>query len=405
METVSAFRPCAQEALWQEFDRMTRTALKTLMETFLEEERDLFLGRAAHVRDPERRGLRNGYFARTLASRHGLLRLRVPRVRAAAVPFRPLAFDAYRRRTRAVDAAIEHWIASGLSTRGVEAALLQAFGFAFSAATVSRVVARVEAELAAWQARPLPRSYRILYLDAKHGRIRPGRGFHGRRRAEKGVLLAAWGLRHDGREELVDVMASAGGESEESWTRFLTRLEARGVRRRNAFDQPLELIVTDGDGGLWAALARVYPHVPHQSCVFHKLQALAGHVEDPRNRVALQASAKRIYQGARAPQEARVRLRAWAEMWRATEPEAVRNFCVDFDKTLQYMELDSRLWRRARTNNPVERFMRELERTAAHVPAWESERHWERSAYLAWRRLLASGYAPTRTLFPFTQRS
>lgn len=62
----------------------------------------------------------------------------------------------------------------------------------------------------------------------------------------------------------------AEDESKAAWEGLLTCLENRGVYR----ERGLELIVHDGGKGLAAALNFLYPTVPHQRCVFHKLRSI-----------------------------------------------------------------------------------------------------------------------------------
>jgi transposase-like protein len=385
---------------------MTSFVVKRLIEEFMEAERDAFLSCRHHERTPERAGYRNGYEARTLETRSGLLRVRVPRVRGCPTPFRTTVFDRYQRRTRDIEAAVEHWVAAGQSTRAIEQSLMLSFGCSFSATTVSRILARLDVELMAYHQRSLRHGYRVIYLDGKHGysckRKRSGK----RGKRKDGVLLTCWGIRHDGTEELVDFMACDGGESEANWTAFLTRLEARGVRAKNPWDMPLELIVTDGDAGLEAALLTVYPHVPKQRCVFHKVKSIQRHLQNAGNRAAILASAGAIYEGIQTPAEARERRRRWVARWHKHEPKAVKRFCEDFERTLLYLNLPKALWSRVRTTNPLERFHRELEQAAGHTGAWQHLDSWERHVYVIWKRLRQSGYGtPNQRHALFTRTS
>ena len=405
MEKVSTIRLKTQKAIWMEFDRITDNALKQLLETFMEEERDQMLACGRYERSRGRQGYRNGYESRFLETRKGRIRLRVPRVRGREAPLRSLVFDAYQRRSRDIEEAVEHWIAAGQSTRVIEQSLQLAFDCMFSASTISRILAKVDRELAVFHRRSLGHGYKVIFLDAKHGDLCRRRRSGRRGKKKKGVLLTCWGIRHEGTEELVDFMACEGGESEENWTRFLTQLQQRGLKRRNPWQMPLEIIATDGDGGLEAALLTVYPHVPKQRCVFHKVQAIARHLRNQENRKAILASASAIYERIRTPQEARANLQEWVTLWQQLEPYAVKNFCEDFERTLLYLHLSKEMWSRVRTTNPLERFHLELERAAGHVGAWQHRKSWERHVFVIWRRLKRSGYQPVRAQKLFTRNS
>ena len=65
-----------------------------------------------------------------------------------------------------------------------------------------------------------------------------------------------------GRQMLVDFRV-ADWENFESWDRFLRGLWERGVGDEGKFGERLELIMTDGNAALDAALEFNYPGIPH----------------------------------------------------------------------------------------------------------------------------------------------
>jgi putative transposase len=406
MDSVSNVRSWMQEALWQEGDEQGRRLLRRWCHLVMEAERDAFLDCLWHERSSARRGWRNGYQRRWLQTRYGTLSLRVPRVRGVGRPLRTLLFDLYQRRNRDVETAVEAWVAAGCSTRAVVDVLSETFRQMVSPTTVSRILARIDRERAAWRQRPLERSYRVLWLDAKHGSLRKrGRKARKRGRKQKGVLLLAWGLRHDGREELVDFQAVEGEERYEVWEPFLTRLWERGVRPWNRWDERLELVATDGHAGLEAALAMVYPTTPLQRCRFHKVQNLVDHLRDRTHRGALLASASAVWDGVQTAAEALRRLETWVRRWSDAEPEAVATLVEGFDRTLTYLGLAPALRTRASTTNPIERFILEIEKATGHVPVWEDAPSWERHVWVLWKRLKNRNYRPTRPRPEFTHTS
>lgn len=386
-----------------------RVVATGLLNRLMEAERDAFIGCAAYARSDDRRGYRNGYETRWLDMRLGRLRLRLPRVRATAEPFRSEVVQAYQRRWRQIEAAVRRWVAGGLSTRTAAAEVTRTFGAIVSATTVSRIVADLDGDIRWFHQRRLGRGrYRYLFLDGKHVWTCHRRRRRGRGRKRKAVILLAWGLRHDGGEELID-FAVAPGEDEASWTALLTRLEARGVKPATTkWDEGLELIITDGDGGLEAGRLMVYDGVPHQRCVFHRLKNLADHVVDRDHLAAIRTEATAIYEDVQGIPQAHARARAWGDRWRALEPEAVAWFLDEFDLTLRYLTVPRRWQRRVKTNNPIERFIGELSRQFDRRGICPSEVSWERATYLTWLHIKHGGYAPTRrrtSPTEFTRRS
>ena len=251
-----------QQLLLDRFAERIRKQVGSLLNRVLELEQMLHLGCCPYERTTTRRGHRNGYDARWLETRWGPVRVKVPKVRGTQEPFRPRALVRYGRREAALGKAIELWAASGMSTRKVARAVHETFGCLLSATAVSRILARVDEEVAAFHRRQWPRGYRYLYLDGKHGSVlEPGR--RGLRK-RPGTLLVAWGVDHRNNRELVDFRV-ARGEDAASWTSFLTDLERRGVRAQNRWGERLEMIVTDGAGGIASALDTVYPGVPRSA--------------------------------------------------------------------------------------------------------------------------------------------
>ncbi len=90
----------------------------------------------------------------------------------------------------------------------------------------------------------------------------------GRQRAhkhrEKVCLLVALGLYPQTGRWGVLAWVLAENESQDAWERLLIPLEARGVYR----ERGVERFIHDGGTGLIAALRLMYPHIPHQRCLF-----------------------------------------------------------------------------------------------------------------------------------------
>ena len=385
--------------LWEALMAFLGRVLNELME----EERARFVGCGPYERSGRRRCYRNGYHERVLATRWGEVRVRVPRVRGAGEPFRPRVIEAYQRREREVEEVVVMWLARGMSTRAVSDALRRCFGVVLSPGGVSRVVARVDAAMEAFRSRRLERPLRFLYLDGKWGKVCESSGGRGRGRARKAVLLLAWGVDWAGRQMLVDFRV-ADGEDFESWDQFLRGLRERGVGEEGKFGERLELIITDGNAALDAALEFNYPGTPHQVCVFHKIKNLAEHVVERRHRGAIAREASRVF-AAPSRLGAEGRLKRWAERWGAVEPKAVASLMREKDRLLLYYRFPASLRTSVRTTNPLERFTAELDKKFARVGVFPTVRSWERLTYMLYRDLEARGYAPITNNLIFTQNT
>lgn len=118
---------------------------------------------------------------------------------------------------------------------------------------VSDIARSLEVQVARFHARPLRDRYRFLYLD---GVVLSHKGAA---RVQRRFILTVLGITWEGKKELIDYMLSAS-ESQASWEGFLHDLYRRGLT-----GQGCELVISDGNPGLRAALDLVYPRIERQS--------------------------------------------------------------------------------------------------------------------------------------------
>jgi transposase-like protein len=392
-----------QEQVHLVFAEEIRFMMQSMINRSLESERDGFLNCEPYERTEGRQGYRNGHEERHLDTLFGPVRVLMPRVAETDEPFRPLTLDAYQRRQKRIDEIIVELVARGLSTREAARMLKSCFGATVSPATISNVVAQIDALVDRYHQRSLARGYRWLYLDGKRCKISYRRRRRGRGKKKDASVLVAFGVRYDGVAELVDYRV-VDAEDGRNWEAFLTDLERRGLKRRDGNHRELQMIVSDGDMGLLGAMEMVWPTVPKQRCIFHKVKNIADYLHERENREAILDDASAIYRGLRSRHQARCRLRRWVERWRELEPDAVRNFQMDFDHTLTYLQAPEHRRRRLKTNNIAERFIKELNRKIQQTGIFVNAQSLDRAVFLVWQKLQANGYPETadedETLFP-----
>ena len=90
------------------------------------------------------------------------------------------------------------------------------------------------------------------------------------------VLIALGVYPQTGRWGVLDWLI-AEEETKEAWQSLLLPLDTRGLYRQRG----LELFIHDGGSGLIAALNYLYPNIPHQRCIFHKLRNLWHAIQAP----------------------------------------------------------------------------------------------------------------------------
>jgi putative transposase len=154
-----------------------------------------------------------------------------------------------------VEEGLTEMFVAGVSTAKVGEVAQALIGVAPSKSAVSRMNAELSGQLEQWRQRKLTTQWQIIYLDGVYYKVRHGD------EAVSMPLLVALGADKAGHKEVLAVRASAE-ESKEGWQLLLEGLRSRGVQQVGVF-------VTDGNEGVLAALARVFPLTPRQRCLLH----------------------------------------------------------------------------------------------------------------------------------------
>jgi putative transposase len=354
------------EEFWRQTRERQRQLVKQLLEGALEVELVELLGAARYRRTEVRRGYRNGFYQRDLATQIGIVKgIRVPRARKG-VGDREV-FRRYQRRQRQVDALIREVFLAGVATRRVGAVLEGLLGERVSAQTVSRVARSLDREVARFHEAVLPDDIVYLLLDGVSMRVR------GTLEVKRRVVLCAYGITRTGQRRLLDFRL-AKRESTTAWEAFLSRLRERGL-----WGQQLKLVVTDGCPGLHAALETVYPYVPRQRCWAHKLRNVSNRLKRSQQTECL-AGARMIYL-AGTRREAVQAYWEWAQRWRMEAAKAIACLEEDLDELLNFLDCPEAHRQKVRTTNAIERAFREVRRRTRPMSCFTNDASCERIIY------------------------
>lgn len=333
---------------WEgEFKPMARQALKELLEKRLEEEMAEYLGLSRYEHARDRHDYRNGHYIRHLLTEMGDLELLVPRSRHVKFPSK--LFERYARRCRSVDQVLLACFCLGLSTRKAASVLVPVLGEKVSASTISRIAQELDHQVSAYHSRMLKDQYRYLFFD---GVVLKSKGAL---RVQKKILLCAFGITVEGRQEMIDFYPAAS-ESGACWEGFLRDLYKRGLT-----GSVCELMATDGGTGLHQALEIVYPTILLQRCWAHKTRNVLDKVKKI-DQPAVKKALNRISHAANR-REATQAYWNFSSRWAKPYPKAVNCLKKDFDQLLSFFQIkNSRLYSRLRTTNLIERSFREVRR-------------------------------------------
>jgi putative transposase len=324
---------------------LVRESVEETLNTLLDAEADAQCGARRYERTPERLDTRAGHYQRKLLTSSGELALQVPRLRK--LPFETEIIERYRRRESSVEEAMIQMYLAGVSVRRVEDITEALWGQRVSPSTVSELNQKIYKTIEAWRQRPIEGEHAYVYLDG----IWLKRSWGGEVRNI--AVLVAVGVRSDGYREIVGV-AEGMKEDEESWRNFLRYLKQRGLKG-------VKLVISDKCLGLLEALGECYPEAQWQRCMVHWYRNVF--TVTPRGRRKEVAAMLKAIHGQEDRPAAREKAEAVAQKLESMKlGQAAAIVRQGVDETLSYMAMPREHWTRIRTNNMLERIMREIRR-------------------------------------------
>jgi transposase-like protein len=151
-------------------DGLLNQMTKAVLERALQAEMTTHLGYDRD--DPAGHGTgnsRNGYSAKTVSTTNGPVTITVPRDRNGE--FEPQIVPKRARRVGQIDELVLSCYARGMSTRDIEAHLLEVYGVSASRELISNITDIVTDEIEIWRNRPVDEVYPIVYVDGIRIRV------------------------------------------------------------------------------------------------------------------------------------------------------------------------------------------------------------------------------------------
>jgi len=320
---------------------------------YLDEEAEKLCGAKRYERTGSRKDYRAGHYKRKLHTKAGEVELNVPKLRS--LPFETAIIERYRRREASVEEALVEMYLAGVSVRRVEDITEALWGTKVSPSTVSTLNKKIYARIETWRNRPLKGDYPYIYLDGLFLK----RSWGGEVR--KVAVLVAIGVDAEGFREVIGVSEGAK-EDKESWTGFLRHLKGRGLKG-------VQLIISDKCTGLVESLGDFYPKAQWQRCVVHFYRNVF--TVTPRGKVKEVAAMLKAIHAQEDRKEAVKKARSVIEKLKKMKlSAAAKTVAEGVDETLEYYAFPSEHWRHIKTNNPLERIIREIRRRTKVVGAF-----------------------------------
>jgi putative transposase len=342
-----------QEQLTKHLDKIVRGTVEDTLNALLDAEADRLCQASRYERTERRRDRRAGYYGRKLDTKAGQVQLKVPKLRS--LTFETAIIERYRRRESSVEEALIEMYLAGVSVRRVEDITEALWGSRVSPGTVSKLNKKVYARIEKWLNQPIEGRFVYVFLDG----IWLKRCWAGEVRNVS--ILVAIGVDQDGYRQVLGVREGAK-EDKESWVGFLRPLKKRGL-------SGVRLFVSDKCLGLVESLADFYPEAKWQRCVVHFYRNVFTAV--PKGKVKEVAAMLKAIHAQEDREAAEEKIRAVIQKLQGMKLDnAARIVEQGAVETLSYYEFPSQHWRSIRTNNPLERLMREIRRRTRVVGAF-----------------------------------
>jgi putative transposase len=334
-------------------DEVVRSSVEETLNALLEAEADQICGAQRYERSADRVDTRAGHYERKLETKAGAVTLKMPKLRK--LPFETAIIERYRRREASVEEALVEMYLAGVSVRRVEDITEALWGTRVSSGTVSRLNQKIYRHIEAWRNREIIGDFPYVYLDG----VVLKRSWAGE--VKNVSVLVAIGVGNDGFRQILGV-AEGQKEDLEGWRGFMRHLKDRGLKG-------VQLIISDACRGLVEAVTEVFPESTWQRCAVHFYRNVFSHV--PNNKVAEVARMLKAIHAQEDRSAAESKSKEVIARLRAMKVKSAADLVEQkVIETLTYYSFPSNHWRQIRTNNPLERIIREIRRRTRVVGAF-----------------------------------
>jgi putative transposase len=385
--------------------------LTGLIEQMIEEEFIEHIKRKKYERISETTGVRqyrNGYRTRHYLTRFCVtMQIKIPRCREGK--YIPMLF---RNKgildTELEDILIHQW-SEGNSYRDIRNFVEKVYGEKISLGLMHRMIKKIDNYVREYHSKKVENEYDSIYIDGLEICVKDQppslKNRYGNRRyvriGKNTVLLGVLGQRKEGKKivrEMLDYKFSRT-ENTESYVELLWNLKKRGLS-----SDKFKLAVHDGEESISKAIKIVYgkEKVAEQECMFHKLLNMTKLVKDDRNGEEIRRDIWSVY-NAKDLQVYEEKEKQVIEKWKIKEPEVISLFKKSNERLKTKYNFDEKMHKSIHTNNPIERYFRELRRRIKALGIFENMESADRLIFLMVESINQKrGSLPTNSNLKFT---
>ena len=340
-------------AIRDHLGEMVRSTVEDTLNRMLDAEADQLCNAEKYQRNEARTDTRAGHYQRKLHTKAGEVTLNVPNLRRQT--FETAIIERYRRREASVEESLIEMYLAGVSVRRVENITEALWGTKVSPGTISNLNKKVYQKIEEWRNRPIQGEFPYVYLDG----IVLKRSWGGE--VSNVSVLVAIGVNNQGYRKILGVCEGAK-EDKAGWSSFLRHLKERGLTG-------VRLFITDACIGLVESLADFFPETKWQRCTVHFYRNVFSVV--PRKRMAEVAAMLKAIHASEDKKAAMEKAESVATKLEAMKlKEAAKKIKDSIAETLSYYDFPREHRIRIRTNNALERIMKEIRRRTRVVGAF-----------------------------------
>lgn len=342
-----------EEKVKEHLGEFVRETVEETLNAMLDAEADALCNAQRYERSPDRKDTRAGSYTRKFHTKAGEVNLKIPKLRT--MTFETSIIEKYKRREISVEEAMIEMYLAGVSVRRVEDITEALWGTKVSPGTISNLNKKIYEQIEKWRNRKLKGSYLYVYLDG----IWLKRSWGGE--VKNVSVLVAVGVSADGFREILG-LAEGAKEDKESWKQFLRYLKNRGLTG-------VKLFISDKSLGLVESLADFYPEAKWQRCIVHYYRNVFTQV--PAGKVKEVAGMLKAIHAQEDSVEALKKSQIVIEKLKKMKLKKAADYISESIKeTLSYYDFPQEHWRKIRTNNPMERVLKEVRRRTKVIGAF-----------------------------------
>ncbi len=340
-------------AIRDHLGELVRSTVEETLNGMLDAEANRLCNAEKYQRSGARTDTRAGHYQRKLHTKAGEVTLQVPKLRQQT--FETAIIERYKRREASVEEALIEMYLAGVSVRRVEDITEALWGTKVSSGTISNLHQKVYEKIEAWRNRPIEEVVPYVYLDG----IVLKRSWAGE--VSNVSVLVAIGVNRDGYRRILGICEGAK-EDKAGWSNFLHHLKERGLRG-------VRLFITDACMGLVESLGEFYPEAKWQRCIVHFYRNVLS-VVPTRRMLDIATMLKAIHASEDLPAAIEKAESICVKLEGLKLKEAARKIRESIHETFSYYAFPREHRVRIRTNNALERIMREIRRRTRVVGAF-----------------------------------